>query len=145
MDEQVQRLREEWEERRAAADARDLARLARDRRNAIIAGATIGFVSTFATIQVTRRALFWHSFLLETVLGAVAGWILVRRGADPLNGIVCFSLAYLCAWLLRAFGLDPSVLFAHGDMRGAAMIQGNFMSLCFTVACGSAMGHVMRR
>ena len=53
-------------------DAVAEARVRRDRRNAVIAGATIGFVSTFATIQVTRKAMFWHSFLLESLLGALA-------------------------------------------------------------------------
>ena len=143
MDEQVRRLREEWEAERAARDQKDHARLAKDRRNAVIAGALVGFVSTLATVQVTRRALFWHSFLLETVLGAIAGYVLVRRGPDPLTGILCFAGAYMLAWLVRALGVDPSVLFAHGDIRGAAMIQGNFLSLCLTVSCGAAMGHVM--
>lgn len=139
----VRRLRQEWEAERAARDASDLVRLAKDRRNAVIAGAMIGFLSTLVTVQVTRRALFWHSFLLETLLGAVAGYLLVRRGPDPLTGILCFAGAYLLAWLLRALGVDPSVLFAHGDLRGAAMIQGNVLSLCLSVSCGAAMGHVM--
>ena len=42
------------------------------------------------------------------------------------------------------FGLDPSVLFAVGDLRGAAMIQGNMVSLSLCVACGAAMGQIMR-
>lgn len=143
MDEQVERLREEWHAQRAEWDAEGAAQIKRDRRNAVIAGAMIGFVSTLATIRFTRHALFWHSFLLESLFGAVAGYVLVRRGADPLTGIVCFSVAYMAAWLIRAMGMDPSVLFAHGDLRGAAMIQGNLLSLCLTVSCGSAMGHVM--
>ncbi|MHC4847868.1 MAG: hypothetical protein ACYTEG_05360 [Planctomycetota bacterium] len=143
MDEQVQSLHEEWQEQRARQDAEGYARLKRDRRNAVIAGAMVGFLSTLATVQFTRQALFWHSYLLETLLGALAGFILVRRGADPLLGVLCFGGAYLLAWLIRAIGMDPSVLFHHGDIRGAAMIQGNVLSLCLSVSCGAALGHVM--
>ena len=120
------------------------ARVRRDRRNATIAGGMIGLVSTLATVGVTRRAILWHSFLLETLLGALAGYLLVRLKPDPLGGVLLFSGAYLLAWLVRAMGLDPSVLFASGDLRGAAMIQGNLLSLCITISCGVAMGQVMR-
>ncbi|MEM8883970.1 MAG: hypothetical protein AAGD14_07880 [Planctomycetota bacterium] len=144
MDERVEQLRQEWLAEQARRDVADGKRQQRNRRNAVLAGAMIGIVSTMVTAQVTRRAIFWHSFLLEALFGAIAGYVLVRRGADPLNGVVCFSVAYFAAWLLRALGLDPSVLFAAGDLRGALMIQGNFTSLCLTVACGAAVGQVMR-
>jgi len=140
----VRRLQQEWAAERVRRDEKDQARLARDRRNAVLAGAAVGFVSTLATAQFTRRAIFWHSFLLESLLGALAGWILVRRGPDPLTGILCFAGAYLLAWFVRAMGLDPSVLFAHGDLRGAAMIQGNVLSLCLSISSGAAMGQVMQ-
>ena len=115
-----------------------------DRRNAVLAGGFIGLLSTLVTATVTRRAIFWHSFLLEAVLGALAGYLLVRLRPDPLGGVMLFGAAYMLAWLVRAIGLDPSVLFAVGDLRGAAMIQGNMVSLSLSVACGAAMGHVMR-
>ena len=140
MDDQVRQLQEEWDAQRAAQDLEGHARLQRDRRNAVIAGAMIGFVSTFVTVQVTRRAFFWHSFLLEALLGALAGYLLIRLRPDPLGGILLFSGAYLIAWFLRAIGLDPSVAFLIGDIRGAAMIQGNVVSLSICVACGAAMG-----
>ena len=144
MEDQLQRIRQEWIDEQARRDVQAEKRIRKDQRNAVIAGAMIGFASTLATVQVTRRALFWHSFLLEAILGALAGYVLIRRGADTLNGVVVFSAAYLASWLLRALGLDPSVLFAQGDLAGAAMIQGNFLSLCLTVSCGAAMGQIMR-
>ena len=143
MEEQVQRLHEEYAVDRAAADFDAIRRQRRDRRNATLAGGMIGIVSTLATVSVTRRAIFWHSFLLEALLGALAGYLLMRLRPDPLGGIVLFSGAYLIAWFLRAIGLDPSVAFLIGDIRGAAMIQGNMVSLSICVACGAAMGQVM--
>jgi len=121
-----------------------VARQKRDRRNATLAGGMIGLVSTLATASITRRAIFWHSFLLEALLGALAGYLLVRLRPDPLGGVLLFSGAFLFAWLVRALGLDPSVLFATGDLRGVAMINGNLMSLCISISCGAAMGQIMR-
>ncbi len=144
VEEQLERLREEWIAEQSARDDQAERKVRRDKRNAVIAGAVIGFVSTFITIEVTRRGIFWHSFLLETLFCALAGYVLVRRGADPLNGVALFGVAYLAAWLIRALGMDPSVLFAAGDIARAAMVQGNFASLCLTVSCGAGMGHVMR-
>ena len=120
------------------------ARQQRDRRNATIAGGMIGLVSTLSTAAFTRRGIFWHSFLLEALLGALAGYLLIRLRPDPLGGILLFSGAFLLAWVIRALGLDPSVLFAHGDLRGIGMINGNLLSLCITVSCGAAMGQIMR-
>ncbi|MHC4939255.1 MAG: hypothetical protein ACYTHK_09830 [Planctomycetota bacterium] len=143
MDDQVRRLREEWEAEREERDAAGFARIKRDRRNAVIAGSMIGLASTLATAQFTRQAIFWHSYLLETLFCALAGYVLIRRGPDPLTGVICFGAAYMAAWLIRAIGLDPSVLFHYGDLRGVGMIQGNLLSLTLTVSCGAAMGHVM--
>jgi len=143
MEDQLQRLHEEYAVDRAASDFDALRRQRRDRRNATLAGGMIGIVSTLATAPVTRRAIYWHSFLLEALLGALAGYLLMRLRPDPLGGILLFSGAYLLAWFVRAIGFDPSVAFLIGDLRGAAMIQGNLASLSFTVACGAAMGQVM--
>ena len=144
MEEQLRRLHEEFTAERAAADFEAELRQRRNRRNATIAGGMIGIVSTLVTATVTRRAIFWHSFLLEGLLGALAGYLLLRLRPDPLGGVLLFSGAYLLAWLVRAIGLDPSVAFLVGDLRGALMIQGNVVSLCLCIACGAAMGQVMR-
>lgn len=144
MEEHLEQIRAEWRAEQTARDAQAVRKMRRDQRNAVIAGAAVGFVSTFVTIEMTRRALFWHSFLLESLFGAIAGYVLIRRGADTLNGVALFGGAYLAAWLTRALGMDPSVLFAPGDMARAQMVQGNFASLCLMVSLGAGMGHVMR-
>ena len=107
------------------------------------AGAAIGLVAVLATAGATRRVIVWHSFLLEAILCALAGYLLARRGGGSLNGVLLFSGAYLLAWLLRATGLDPAVLFAAGDLRRAAAVSGNLMSLCIVVSCGVAVGRVI--
>jgi len=119
-------------------------RQAKDRRNATLAGGMVGLASTLATAGVTRRAIFWHSFLLEAILGALAGYLLIRLRPDPLGGVLLFSGAFLMAWLIRAMGFDPSVLFASGDLRGVAMVNGNLLSLCISISCGAAMGQILR-
>lgn len=123
--------------------ARLFERRRRDLRNATIAGAFAGFVAVLATLEGTRRALFWHSFLLETLLGALAGRLLARSGGGVLRGILLFGGSYLLAFLLRAIGLDPSVVFARGDLAGAGAVYGNFASLCLMVGVGAAVGHVV--
>ncbi len=140
MGDPVPSLRNDYALRQEAAMATAHARQRRNRRNGMIAGAFIGLLSVALTAGVTRRALFWHSFLLESLLCAVAGYLLARGNGGGLRGVLLFSGAYLLAFGLRATGLDPSVLFAHGDLRHAAAIQGNFMSLCLVLGCGCAIG-----
>jgi hypothetical protein len=132
----------------AAEQERALLRVAlrqrRRRRSGAIAGAAAGLCAVLVTAGATRRALPWHAFLLETLLGAAAGYALARTGGGVLKGILLFSGAYLLAFLLRASGLDPAVLFLTGDPRAAAAVQGHFTSLCFLVSAGAAMGHILQ-
>jgi len=144
VDDPVARLQVEFAAREAAAMERLAARQRRNRRNGALAGAMTGLVAVAATAGVTRRAIFWHSFLLEAILCALAGWLLARRNGGVLRGMLLFSGAYLLAFLLRALGLDPTAVFAVGDLRGATAVQGNFMSLALVVSCGAAAGHVMQ-
>lgn len=136
-------LRVQFVAEQAAALERLLARQRRNRRNATIAGAFAGLAAVLVTAGITRRALFWHSFLLEAVLGAVAGYLLGRWHGGVLKGLLLFSGAYLLAFALRGLGLDPAVLFVVGDVRAAAAVQGHLVSLCFLVSAGMAVGHVV--
>ncbi len=140
MDDATSGLREEFALRQRQAMAQAIARQRRNRRNGTIAGAFVGLVAVALTAGVTRRALLWHSFLLESLLCAVAGHLLARANGGGLRGVLLFSGAYLLAFALRALGLDPMVLFSHGDLRHAAAVQGNFMSLCIVLSCGCAIG-----
>ena len=137
-------LRQEFLVREAEAMERAFERQARNRRNATIAGACAGLAAVLVTAGVTRRAITWHSFLLEALLGALAGYVLGRCHGGVMKGLLLFSGAYLLAFVLRAFGLDPAVLFYVGDVRAGAAVQGHFVSLCFLVSTGMALGHVIQ-
>ncbi|HEX5138611.1 MAG TPA: hypothetical protein VFY93_16685 [Planctomycetota bacterium] len=139
IDELQEEFRAKQERDLARAHAREKAR----RRNGTIAGAAAGLAAVAVTAGATRTALFWHSFLLEAVLGAVAGYVLARTGGGLLKGIVLFSGAYMLAFFLRASGLDPAAVFQAGDIRAAPAVQGHFTSLCFLVSAGAAMGHIV--
>lgn len=136
-------LREEFRAKQAKELAAAEVRERRRRRNGLVAGAAAGFAAVAVTAGATRQALFWHSFLLETLLGAAAGYVLARTGGGVLKGIALFAGAYMLAFFLRASGLDPSAVFASGDLRAAPAVQGHFTSLCFLVSAGAAMGHIV--
>jgi hypothetical protein len=137
-------LQEEFRAKQARGLAEVAARERRRRRNGTIAGAAAGLAAVAVTAGATRTALHWHSFVLESVLGAVAGYVLARTGGGLLKGIVLFAGAYMLAFFLRASGLDPSAVFASGDLRAAPAVQGHFTSLCFLVSAGAAMGHIVQ-
>ena len=136
-------LQEEFRAKQARELAAATVRERRRRRNGTIAGAAAGFAAVAVTAGATRQALFWHSFLLETLLGMVAGYVLARTGGGLLKGIGLFAGAYMLAFFARASGLDPAVVFAAGDLRAAPAVQGHFTSLCFLVSAGAAMGHIV--
>ena len=116
----------------------------RNRRNGTFAGAMTALVAVVTSASVTRKAWFWHSFLLEMLLCGLAGYVLARAHGGVLRGLLLFSAAYLLAFCARASGLDPSVVFAAADLRRGAAVQGNFMSLCMMVSVGGVLGHVMQ-
>ncbi|MFI5403320.1 MAG: hypothetical protein ACHQ1G_10310 [Planctomycetota bacterium] len=139
----IEALKDEFRAKQARELELAVVRERRRRRNGTIAGAAAGFAAVAVTAGATRTALFWHSFLLESVLGAVAGYVLARAGGGLLKGILLFSGAYMLAFFVRASGLDPAVVFASGDLRAAPAVQGHFTSLCFLVSAGAAMGHIV--
>ena len=136
-------LRREFQERQRRNLRELLLRERRNRRNGALAGAACGLGAIFTTAAATRTVILWHSFLLETVLCAAAGYALARRGGGVLTGLVLFAVSYLLAFGLRAFGLDPSVVFSPGDLRAAAAVQGNLVTLCFLLAAGGLIGHII--
>lgn len=140
-----ERLREEFERERDSALLRLAAKERRDLQVSTIAGAAVGLAAVAATAGLTRHALHWHSFLLESLLCAVAGRLLCRFHGGSLKGVILFGGAYLAAWAIRAVGLDPSVLFAAGDLSRYGAVQGNFTSLCCVVATGGVLGHIFER
>jgi len=136
-------LRAEFRERQEKGLVEADARVRRNVRNATIAGAAAGLAAVLVTAGVTRQAIFWHSFLLETMLGAGAGYALARCRGGVLAGILLFAGSYFVAFLARALGLDPTVLFHAGDFRAGAAVQGHVTTLCFLVSTGGVLGHVI--
>lgn len=139
----IEELKAEFRVEHARELALAVVREKRRRRNGTIAGAAAGFLAVAVTAGATRQAIFWHSFLLESLLGSVAGYVLARTGGGLLKGIVLFAGAYMMAFFVRASGLDPSAVFAAGDLRAVPAVQGHFTSLCFLVSAGAAMGHIV--
>jgi hypothetical protein len=139
----LEELQQEYAERQANGMAEAHEHRRRSLRNVTLAGAAAGLAAVVITAGATRRGIFWHSFLLETVLCAIAGHVLVRLDGGLLKGVLLFAGAYFAAFLLRALGLDPSVLFAAGDLRAGAAVQGHFATLCFLVTTGGVLGHIV--
>jgi hypothetical protein len=136
-------LRAEFEVRRAAQMERLLANRKRDLLNCTAAGAAAGLAAVLVTCAGTRHDLFWHSFLWEALLGGVAGNLLVRRDGGLITGVILFSASYLLATLVRAFGLDPSVIFLPSDLAMIGSIQGNMTALIAMAGMGGVLGHVI--
>ncbi len=68
--------------------------------------------------------------------------MLARRRGGVITGILLFSAAYLLATLLRALGLDPSVVFAAGDLARIGSVTGNLTALVILAAVGGVFGHL---
>ena len=128
MSDPVERLREERARQEEEAMLRALARQSRNRRNAVVAGAFVGFVAVIATIAMTRTELHWHSFLFETLFCAAAGYALARVHGSTLWGVLFFGAAYLLAWFLRAAGLDPGMIVGGDHLHRYVAAQGNYLS-----------------
>ncbi len=143
MNDAVEQLQQEFSARQAALTCAALAKQRRNRRNGTIAGAITAMVAVATSASVTRKAWFWHSFLLEMLFCGLAGYLLARAHGGALKGLLLFSGAYLLAFCTRASGFDPSVVFAAADLRRGIAVQGNFMSLCMMVSVGGLLGHVM--
>jgi len=144
MSDPVEQLRDDYALREAEAMERAQARQTRNRRNTVLAGAFIGLVAVITTAALTRSAIYWHSFLFETVFCAAAGYALARVHGTALWGVGLFGSAYLLAWFLRAIGLDPGLIVGGDHLQRYVAGQGNFVSLCIVVACGAAMGQIIR-
>ena len=136
-------LKAEFEARRLAQFERLLEKRKKDRIACTLAGAFAGFAAVLVTCAATRHELFWHSFLWESLLGGIAGHLLVRRAGGVITGIVLFAAAYLLATLLRAMGLDPSVIFQMNDIAMIGSIQGNMTALIAMVGAGGLLGHIV--
>ena len=137
-----EQLRKEFERERAAQMEAAYKRGHRSVLSATAAGGVAGLVAVALTATLTRRELFWHSFLIEATLCAGCGYLLARWHGGVLKGVLLFGGAYLFAFLLRALGLDPSVILMGHDLDAIGAAHGNLTSLVFLILIGGAFGHV---
>ena len=133
------RLRRDFNASQQAALRRALARQRRARFTASAGGGVAGLAAVAVAATVTGQEIFWHSFLLETMLGMIAGYLLARRGGGMLAGIVYFLLAYVIAFQIRVVGFDAGSLYTP-DLRIAIVGQGHMFSFAILVGFGGLVG-----
>jgi hypothetical protein len=134
------RLRRDFTASQEAAMRRALARQRRARITGSAGGGVAGLCAVAVAAMVTGQEIFWHSFLLETMLGMVAGYFLARRGGGMLAGMIYFLLAYFLAFQIRVIGFDAGSLFSPTDLRLAIIGQGHMFSLAILVGFGGLVG-----
>jgi len=109
----------------------------------ILAGAAAGLLAIALTAVVTHIDFFWHSFVLEIGLSAVAGLFLTMTGGGLLKGVFALPAAYAGAFLLRRAGYDPAI-FLGGE--GSSIVvngYGHLLAVCTLVGCGGVVGHIL--
>jgi len=134
------KLRDEFAARQHAEMRSAHKRQRRNRFGASLAGGVAALAAVALTAALARQTIVWHAFGLEAALGALAGYLLARRGGGMLAGALYFCLAYLVAFQLRSTGFDPGSLFAGKDMQLAWAGSGHLMSLGILVSCGGIIG-----
>jgi hypothetical protein len=93
------------------------------------------------TVVVTRIGFYWHSFLLEFLFSAFAGYVMQRSGGGLLRGVVLLPLAYGAAFLMRRYGWDPSSALAPDAILISG--HGHLLAVCILVGCGGLTGYVL--
>ena len=110
-----------------------------------IAGALRGIFAMLLaigiTVVVTRIGFYWHSFLLEFLFAAFAGYFIQRTGGGLLKGVLLLPLAYAGAFLMRKLGWDPSSLLAPEAILIAG--HGHLLAVCCLVGCGGLVGYTL--
>ncbi|MHC4549344.1 MAG: hypothetical protein ACYTEZ_11270 [Planctomycetota bacterium] len=109
----------------------------------IAGGITAGLMAIAVTVFVTQLDFYWHSFLLEIGLSALAGLLLVVTGSGLLKGVFTLPLAYAAAYLLRESGFDPAIWI--GGEGSSVLIDGygHLLAVCTLVGCGGVLGHIL--
>lgn len=130
------------------ADQKTAMRRARaNRRRGWLTGMVGGIVAALlavgVTVFVTRLDFYWHSFLLEIGLAALAGLLIHVTGGGLLRGVFFLPLSYAGAYLLRQQGYDPAVWI--GGPGSSVLIEGygHLFAVCTLVGCGGVVGHIL--
>jgi hypothetical protein len=135
------RLRQEFAARERSALRGGSLREAKKGISGALSGVFAMLVAIAITVVVTRIGFYWHSFLLEFLFAAFAGYFIQRTGGGLLRGVVLLPLAYGAAFLMRRFGWDPSSLLAPDAILIAG--HGHLLAVCILVGCGGVSGYVL--
>jgi len=109
----------------------------------VFGGVIAALLAVALTVVVTRLEFFWHSFLLEFGLAALAGLLIHVTGGGLLKGIFLLPLAYAGAYLLRDQGYDPAVWIGGEGSSVVIDGYGHLLAVCTLVGCGGVFGHIL--
>ena len=135
------KLRKEFEARERAALRGGSVREAKRGIAGSASGIFAMLVAIAITVVVTRIGFYWHSFLLEFLFAAFAGYLIQRTGGGLLRGVLLLPLAYGAAFLMRRYGWDPSTALAPDPILIAG--HGHLLAVCILVGCGGLTGYTL--
>ncbi len=135
------KLRQEFVARERTALRGGSVREAKKGITGALAGVLAMVVAIAITVVVTRIGFYWHSFLLEFLFAAFAGYFIQRTDGGLLKGVMLLPLAYGAAFLMRRFGWDPSGWLAPDAILIAG--HGHLLAVCCLVGCGGISGYVL--
>lgn len=133
------KLRQEFAARERAAMRGGSLRVAKNGITGALGGLFSMFLAIAITVVVTRLSFFWHSFVLEFMFAAVAGFFIQRLGGGLLKGVLFLPAAYGLAFLMRRYGWDPSTALAPDPVVIAG--HGHLLAICCLVGCGGVFGY----
>jgi cation transporter-like permease len=134
------KLRQEFAARERAALRGGTLRQAKNGVTGALGGLFSMLLAIVITVVVTRLSPFyWHSFVLEFLFAAVAGFVIQRSGGGLLKGVFLLPAAYGAAFLMRRYGWDPSSWLAPDPALIAG--HGHLLAICCLVGCGGVFGY----
>lgn len=135
------KLRQEFIARERAAMRGGSLREARNGISGVVRGVFAMLVAIAITVAVTRIGFYWHSFVLEFLFSAFAGYFIQRAGGGLLKGVLLLPLAYGAAFLMRRYGWDPSSALAPDAILITG--HGHLLAVCVLVGCGGLVGYTL--
>jgi len=135
------KLRQEFVARERAALRGAGMREAKKGISGALSGIFAMLIAIGVTVVVTRIGFYWHSFLLEFLFAAFAGYFVQRTGGGLLKGVLLLPLSYGAAFLMRRMGWDPSTMLAPDSILITG--YGHLLAVCCLVGCGGVTGYVL--
>jgi len=137
------KLRQDFLANQKTAMRRARAQRRRGWLGGVIGGILASLLAVALTVVVTQLDFFWHSFILEVGLAALAGLLIHVTGGGLLQGVFLLPLSYAGAYLIRQQGYDPAEWIGG---EGSSIIidgYGHLLAVCTLVGCGGVVGHVI--